>query len=93
MAGLRHPVTPDERYFVVGGRLWRLTNPDLPETLRSTLVSELMKARTAVRSAKITGDPAAETAANDAVDVAKKKLGERGRCGGPTGRQTSTDTW
>jgi hypothetical protein len=75
MAGLKHPVTLDGRYFVVRGRLWRLANPDLSETLRSTLVSELMKARSAVRSAKITGDPAAETAA---VDVAKKKLGERG---------------
>jgi hypothetical protein len=78
MAGLKHPVTPDGRYFVVRGRLWRLANPDLSETLRSTLVSELMKARSAVRSAKITGDPAAETAAHHAVDVAKKKLGERG---------------
>jgi hypothetical protein len=78
MAGLKHPVTPDGRYFVVRGKLWRLANPDLSETLRSTLVSELMKARSAVRSAKIAGDPAAETAAHHAVDVAKKKLGERG---------------
>ena len=62
MAGLKHPVTPDGRYFVVRGRLWRLANPDLSETLRSTLVSEPMKARSAVRSAKITGDPAGETA-------------------------------
>jgi hypothetical protein len=78
MAGLKHPVTPDGRYFVVRGRLWRLANPGMSETLRSTLVRELMKARRAVRSAKITGDPAAETAAHHAVDVAKKKLGERG---------------
>jgi hypothetical protein len=78
MAGLKHPVTPDGRYFVVRDRLWRIANPDLPETLRSTLVNELMKARSAVRSAKIAGDPAAETAAHQAVDVAKKKLGERG---------------
>jgi hypothetical protein len=78
MAGLKHPVTPDGRYFVVRGRLWRLANPDLSETLRSTLVSELMKARSAVRSAKITGDPATETAAHHAIDVAKNTLGERG---------------
>jgi len=78
MAGLKHPVTPDGQYFVVRGRLWRLANPNLSETLRSTLVSELMKARSAVRSAKITGDQAAEAAAHHAVDVAKKKLGERG---------------
>ena len=78
MAGLKHPVTPDGRYFVVRGRLWRLANPDLPEIFRSTLVSELMKARSGVRTAKITGDPAAEITAHHAVDVAKKKLGERG---------------
>jgi hypothetical protein len=24
MAGLQHPVTPDGRYFVVRGRLWRM---------------------------------------------------------------------
>src|SRR6185437_6137978 len=29
MTGLKHPVTPDGRYFVVRGRLWRLANPDL----------------------------------------------------------------
>src|ERR1700761_6719154 len=78
MAGLKHPVTPDGRYFVVRGRLWRLANPDLPEVARSTMVSELMRARSAVRSAKIAGDQAAEAAAHHAVDVAKRKLGERG---------------
>jgi hypothetical protein len=63
MAGLKHPVTPDGRYFVVRGRLWRLANPDLSSETRCTLVRELM---------------AAETAAHHAVDVAKRKLGERG---------------
>ena len=29
MAGLKHPVTPDGRYFVVRGKLWRLANPGL----------------------------------------------------------------
>jgi hypothetical protein len=29
MAGLKHPVTPDGRYFVVRGRLWRPANPGL----------------------------------------------------------------
>jgi hypothetical protein len=37
-----------------------------------------LTARRAVRSEKITGDAAAETAAHHAVDAAKKKLGERG---------------
>jgi hypothetical protein len=78
MAGLKHPVTPDGRYFVVRDRLWRLANPDLTATRRSALVSELMAARSAVRSARLAGDPVAEASAHQAVDVAKNKLGERG---------------
>ncbi len=78
MAGLKHPVTPDSRYFVVRGRLWRLANPTLARAERSTLVSELMVARSAVRSAKLADDQTAEAAAHHAVDVAKRKLGERG---------------
>jgi len=26
MAGLKHPVTPDGRYFVVRGKLWRMSD-------------------------------------------------------------------
>lgn len=78
MAGLKHPVTPDGRYFVVRGRLWRLANPNLSATERSALVSELMAARSAVKSARFAGDLVAETAAHHAVAVAKRKLGERG---------------
>ena len=78
MTGLKHPVTPDGRYFVVRGRLWRLANPNLSSAARSALVSELMTARSAVRSAKLGGDQGAEAAAHHAVDVAKRKLGERG---------------
>ncbi len=75
---LKHPVTPDGRYFVVKGRLWRLADPSLPETEKSTLVSELMRARRAVRTAKQTGDEEAEVAAHRDVDAAKQALGERG---------------
>jgi hypothetical protein len=78
MAGLKHPVTADGRYFVVRGRLWRLANPNLSAAERAALVGELMTARSAVRSAKIAGDETAEAAAHHAVDVAKRKLGERG---------------
>jgi hypothetical protein len=74
MAGLQHPVTPDGRYFVVRGRLWRLANPNLSTEARSALVSELMAARSAARSAKLADDPAARCA----VDVVKRGLGERG---------------
>jgi hypothetical protein len=78
MAGLKHPVTPDGRYFVVQGKLWRMANPNLSAEVRSVLVSELMAARRAVRSGKLTGDYAAEASAHHAVDVVKRKLGERG---------------
>jgi hypothetical protein len=29
MAGLRHPVTLDGPYFVVGGKPWRMSNTEL----------------------------------------------------------------
>jgi hypothetical protein len=74
----QHPVTPDGRYFVVRGKLWRMANPNLPAAKKAALVSELMKARSAVRSAKLAGDQAAEAAAHRAVDVVKRELGERG---------------
>jgi hypothetical protein len=75
---LQHPVTPDGRYFVVKGRLWRLANPSLPEAEKAGLVAELMRARRAVRTAKQAGDEAAEAVAHRDVDVAKRALGERG---------------
>jgi hypothetical protein len=70
--------TPDERYIIVRGRLWRKSNPDLPESERERLVHELMTARRAVRDGKRAGDEAALTAAHAAVDAAKHALGERG---------------
>lgn len=70
--------TPDGRYFVVKGRLWRLADPSLPEAKKSALVSELMRARRAVRTAKQAGDEQAEAAAHRDVDAAKQALGERG---------------
>jgi hypothetical protein len=73
-----YPTTPDGRYFVVRGRLWRTSNPALAPDLREKLVKELMLARRAVATARRTGDPDAETAAHAAVDHAKVALGERG---------------
>jgi hypothetical protein len=78
MARPQHPVTPDGRYFVVRGKLWRMPNPNLPAAKRSALVGELMKARSAVRSAKLAGNQVEEAAAHRAVDVVKRELGERG---------------
>ncbi len=72
----RYPRTPDGRYFVVRGRLWRLSDPRLDPAERERLVRDLMTARRAVRDAK--GDPAATGGARAEVDKAKRALGERG---------------
>ncbi len=37
----RYPDTPDGRYFVVRGRLWRKSNPVLNEPTRNSLVKDL----------------------------------------------------
>lgn len=76
--GARHPATPDGRYFVVRGRLWRLSNPGLDAHHRKDLVAALMRARRAVASARRLNDPDAEAQAHAAVDAAKVALGERG---------------
>ncbi len=68
--------TPDGRYIVVRGRLWRKGNPLLPEDDRKRLVSELMSARRAVREAADDADRL--RVARKAVDAAKVALGERG---------------
>ena len=71
----QYPDTPDGRYFVVRGRLWRSSNPALSADDRAVLVKQLMDARRALR-----GSPsqAQSDAAHAAVDRAKTALGERG---------------
>jgi hypothetical protein len=76
--GSGHPVTPDGRYFVVRGRLWRMANPRLSDERRAALVSDLMRARGAVARARRANDAEAEADARAAVDRAKVALGERG---------------
>ena len=70
--------TPDGRYIVVRGRLWRAANPHLPIETREELVRQLMDARRAVRAALRTRDEGRLTRARAAVDAAKVALGERG---------------
>jgi len=70
--------TPDGRYLIVRDRLWRTSNPDLPETERQRLVDALMDARRAVKAAKQADDADALTQARRDVDTAKHALGERG---------------
>ncbi len=70
--------TPDGRYIVVRGRLWRRANPALAETERARLTSELMAARRAVAEAGRARDEARLAEARAAVHRAKCALGERG---------------
>ncbi|KKB09958.1 hypothetical protein [Devosia chinhatensis] len=68
------PKTPDGRYIVVRGRLWRASNPGLSSVERQTQVDRLMAARRRVRS----DDGDEKAAARAEVDAAKRALGERG---------------
>jgi hypothetical protein len=67
--------TPDRRYLVIRGRLWRLSNPFLDPAEHAKLVHELMSARRAVLVATDSRD---RMAARQRVDTAKRALGERG---------------
>ncbi|MEX5684638.1 hypothetical protein [Pseudomonas silesiensis] len=73
-----NPVTPDGRYFVVKGQLWRCSNPSLSEEVRQRLVNDLMTARREVKVAKASGDDGELTVAREHVQAAKVALGERG---------------
>ena len=71
-------VTPDGRYLVVRGRLWRTSNPHLSAAEKEKQVGRLMDARRAVKRAKAADDAAQLAVARAAVDAAKIALGERG---------------
>lgn len=70
-----HPTTPDGRYFVVRGRLWRKANPALPADQREAQVKQLMDAKRMLRGTRTDEERAA---ARKQVDEAKRALGERG---------------
>lgn len=71
-------LTPDRRYVVVRGRLWRALNPALSEPERAQLTAALMAARRQVAVARRMGSAAELAVARAAVDTAKRALGERG---------------
>ena len=73
-----YPVTPDGRYFVVRGRLWRCSNPALSPVDRSHWTAALMRARRAKGLAMRAGDLQGRETARQQVDEAKVALGERG---------------
>lgn len=70
--------TPDGRYIVVRGRLWRATNPRLSDEERTRWTAALMDARRAIAAAKRADDATAERRARRGVQHAKVALGERG---------------
>jgi hypothetical protein len=86
--------TPDRRYFVVKGRLWRLTNPSLDAHVHEQLVAVLMNAKRAIREATNSQE---RISARLRADAAKRALGERGEVwwkdGAPDyNRQLAVDT-
>lgn len=74
----RYPETPDGRYFVVEGRLWRCSNPSLSAEERDRLTRRLMRARRAVLEGLRATDAAMVREARRRVGQLKVALGERG---------------
>ena len=75
---MKQPTTPDARYLVVRGRLWRAANPNLSPELHSKLVGDLMDARREIKAAGRTQDPERLPVARRTVNETKIALGERG---------------
>lgn len=72
-----YPDTPDGHDVVAPGRLWRKPDPAPLEAERPRFVADLMRARTAVRTARRSVDEAALAAAGGAADEGRIALGER----------------
>src|SRR5438309_803377 len=70
--------TPDGRYLVIDGVLWRAPNPLLRAETRERLVKAASKARRDVARAKRTVDDELMRSARERVGKAKAGLGERG---------------
>lgn len=70
------PKTEDGRYFIIDGRRWRATDPDIPEARRAELTRTLMGWRREVRRTRGTAEEATSRAG---VQAAKIALGERGQ--------------
>lgn len=83
--------TPDGRYIIVRGRLWRKTNPHLRENERKRLVSDSMSARRAVKDA---GGDEKKTRRRAMRWMPRRSHWENGGpCGGRMERPTSTAIW
>ena len=71
-----YPHTPDGRYFVANGKLWRCSNPRLTPAGRKALTKKLMAARRKVK--EVQNNERLLKAARREVNAAKEALGERG---------------
>jgi hypothetical protein len=71
--------TPDGRYIVIQGRLWRAANPSLPAEAKVRHTRELLNGRRALKAAKLSGDENAIAAARKIIAGAQVGLGERGK--------------
>ena len=71
--------TPDGRYIVIQGRLWRAANPSLPAEAKVRHMRELLNGRRALKAAKMAGDEDAIAAARKIIAGAQVGLGERGK--------------
>jgi hypothetical protein len=71
--------TPDGRYIVIQGRLWRAANPSLPAEAKVRHMRELINGRRALKAAKNLADEHAITAARKLIAAAQAGLGERGK--------------
>ena len=89
----QYPVTPDGRYFVVKGRLWRCTDPSIPANAKQRLVGELMQARRAKGEALRNADALGREAARQRVDEPNINWANGDLSGGTTVRLTGIVTW
>jgi hypothetical protein len=76
--GETDPALEAERWLTINGRRWRRTDPCLPDDVVEALTSHLGRGRSAVKTAKKSGDDDLVAAARRRVGLAKHGLGERG---------------
>ena len=76
MALKDYPHTPDGRYFVAAGKLWRCSDPRLTPEGRKALTAKLMAARRKVK--EVQNSEVKLNRARRQVNAAKEALGERG---------------
>ena len=75
MAQKDHPMTPDGRYFVSKGQLWRKTDPRLDDSERRAAIKAMMQARRDIAQAVTEAE---DRDARTRINAAKTRLGERG---------------